>query len=146
MRFLIELYGFPLRTTDLAINVNHSKLFEVSLAKGEPSPSCPWHKLRQRCRIFQLLLAPIPPSHKVEGHRMNYVKATQLQRETCGMHTTKIKDQPLICRRKKCSGILWRKPRFAILSTRLRNNATPGSGLFQMLIFTVITILIKSCL
>ena len=74
MRFLIELYGFPLRTTDLAINLNCSKLFEVFLAKGEPSPPCPWHKLRQRCRIFQLLLAPIPPSHKVEGHCMNYVK------------------------------------------------------------------------
>lgn len=74
MRFLIELYGFPLRTTDLAVNLNRSKAFEVFLAKGEPSPSCPWHKLRQGCRIFQLLLAPLPPSHKFEGHCMNYGK------------------------------------------------------------------------
>lgn len=94
MRFLIELYGFPLRTTDLAINLNSSKLFEVSLAKGEPSPPCPWHKLRQRCRIFQLLLAPIPPSHKVEGHRMNYVKQPDYKGKPVERALPKLKTNP----------------------------------------------------
>lgn len=95
MRFLIELYGFPLRTTDLAINLKRSKLFEVFLAKGEPAPPCPWHKLRQRCRIFQLLLlAPIPPSHKVEGHRMNYAPAANDKGKPAECALPKLKPGP----------------------------------------------------
>lgn len=80
MRFLIELYGFPLRTTDLAVSV---KLWEVSAVKGEPSPPCPGHKL---------LLAPLPPSGKAEGQPRNYENETpQLQPVECTLPKLKTK-------------------------------------------------------
>lgn len=145
MRFLIELYGFPLRTTDLAINVNRSKLFEVPLAEGEPSPPRPWHKLRGRRRVFQLLPPPIPPSHKVEGHRINSAEPPNYKGKPVEHAPPKLKDQPLICRREKCAGILRKKARRAILPTHLGNKAAPGSGWFQTLVFTVIPTHIKSC-
>lgn len=89
MRFLIELYGFPLRTTDLAVSgLNHSKLWDVSPVKGEPSPLCPGHEPRQ------LLLAPLPPSHKAEGQPRNYVKHPSCKGKPVECTLPKLKTKP----------------------------------------------------
>lgn len=89
MKFLIELYGFPLRSTDLTISVNHSKVWEASPVKGEPSPPCPGHELRQL-----LLLASLTPSHEAEGQPRNYVEHPSCKGKPVECTLPKLKTNP----------------------------------------------------